>query len=414
MNITRISTAGSVDDGKSTLIGRLLYDTKSLPKDIIEKTKNISSIEGSDIDFSLFTDGLVAEREQGITIDVAYIYFSTEQKKFIISDTPGHEQYTRNMITGSSLSDIAIVLLDARKGVVTQTKRHMFITHLMGIKTVIVAINKMDLIDYSEEKFNKIVSSFNSTFKNIKKSYTKTHFVPTSALSGINLTKTSNKIKWYNGNIIIDILNKHKREQVDKNKEFRMYVQYIIRPKKEQYHDFRGFTGIIQSGNIKVGDAITISPSGLSSVIKEIYHGNIKKTEVSLGSSVTICLEDEIDINRGCLITKKDEQPKPIKNFIADICWMDDYEMNINNRFILQCYSKNCLIKFSKINGVYNIDKLSLDKTEKKITLNTLANVEIKTSEPLFLESINKNRKNSQFILVDEQSNNTVAVGVVN
>ena len=412
MNIIRISTAGSVDDGKSTLIGRLLYDTKSITKDKIEHIRSISTTENG-IDFSLFTDGLIAEREQGITIDVAHIYFSTERNKYIISDTPGHEQYTRNMITGTSLSDTSIILLDARKGVIEQTKRHFFITQMFNIKNVIVCINKMDLVEYKQETFETITANFKQLFSSFMKEDLKIHFVPTSAVTGENITLGSKNMNWYKGEKMLDILDKMTPIRTETSSPFRMYVQYVLRPKSKEYHDFRGFSGLIQSGSLAVGDEISVLPSKKTSTISEIIKGFEKKTSALAGEAVTICFKDEIDIARGDILVEKKSTPLEKKEHHVIICWMDEEPFNSTKRYILQIVSKKTLVKIHLVESVYSIKILEFEENNKNIIMNTIAKVRLKSADALYFDAFKDVRFNARFILIDEQSNNTVAMGKI-
>ena len=324
MEVLKIATAGSVDDGKSTLIGRILYDTKSLTTDKLEAIEKTSKQKGYDyLDFSLATDGLVAEREQGITIDVAHIYFSTAKKSYIIADTPGHVEYTRNMVTGASTSQASVILIDARKGVIEQTNRHFFINNLLRIKDIVVAINKMDLVDYSEDIYNKIKADFESLMSKRDYQDQKITFIPVSALKGDNVVNRSDKMPWFTGQSLLEHL-----EALDKKDIFnvgtpRFPVQYVIRPKTEEYHDFRGYAGKVYGGELSVGDDIVVLPSQTKSKIKDIYFYNEKYQTASRRSSVTITLENDINVSRGDMIVKDGDLPTIDKQFTANICWMD-------------------------------------------------------------------------------------------
>ena len=323
MEVLKIATAGSVDDGKSTLIGRLLYDTKSLTDDKLEAIERSSKQKGYDyLDFSLATDGLVAEREQGITIDVAHIYFSTKTKSYIIADTPGHVEYTRNMVTGASTSQAAIILIDARHGVIEQTYRHFFINNLLRIKDVIVAVNKMDLVDFSEERYNEIKNDFQKLVDKSDYEDQNITFIPVSALKGDNVVEKSNSMDWFKGQTLLEHLEKLDTKDIYNRGRVRFPVQYVIRPKTEEYHDFRGYAGKVYGGEIKVGDEVIVLPSETKSRVKEIYFYDKKFETAARRSSCTITLENNVNVSRGDMIVKVDELPKVQKQFTATISWM--------------------------------------------------------------------------------------------
>jgi sulfate adenylyltransferase subunit 1 len=337
MEVLKIATAGSVDDGKSTLIGRILYDTKSLTMDKIEAIENTSKQRGYDyLDFSLATDGLVAEREQGITIDVAHIYFSTKKKSYIIADTPGHIEYTRNMVTGASTSQAAIILIDARKGIVQQTNCHFFINNLLRIKDVVVAINKMDLVEYSEEIYTKIKTDFLKLMNKRDYQDQKITFVPVSALKGDNVVSKSTHMPWYDGETLLEHLEQLENKDIYNVGTPRFPVQCVIRPKTEEFHDFRGYAGKVYGGELSVGDNIVILPSNSKSKIKEIYFYNEKYQTASRRSSVTLTLEDDVKVSRGDLIVKENDLPIIDQQFSANICWMDSSKFLSGNKYIIQ------------------------------------------------------------------------------
>ena len=414
MEVLKIATAGSVDDGKSTLIGRLLYDTKSLTDDKLEAISKSSKKKGYDyLDFSLATDGLVAEREQGITIDVAHIYFSTLNKSYIIADTPGHVEYTRNMVTGASTSQVAIILIDARKGVIEQTYRHFFINNLLRVKEVIVAVNKMDLVGYDQAVFEDIKASFkklnaNSTFEEQNVTY-----IPVSALKGDNVAEKTEAMPWYQGDTILGYLEE--LETTKKESDFtRFPVQTVIRPKTEEFHDFRGFAGKIYGGDLQVGDAVTVFPSLTKTKIKAIYFYNKPFDKAGSGSSVTITLEDEVNITRGDMLVKTNEEPKVDKSLHATVCWMDNKQLAPGTKYIVQHNSNRVLSKISVIKNIISTDFSGSKDAANKLALNEIGEVEIKLSKPIFYDSYIDNKSNGSFILIDEQTNATAGVGFIN
>ena len=414
MEVLKIATAGSVDDGKSTLIGRILYDTKSLTTDKLEAIEKTSKQRGYDyLDFSLATDGLVAEREQGITIDVAHIYFSTKKKSYIIADTPGHVEYTRNMVTGASTSQASIILIDARKGVIEQTNRHFFINNLLRVKDVVVAINKMDLVDYSEETYNKIKADFSELMSKRDYQDQKITFIPVSALKGDNVVNKSDKMPWYTGDALLQHL-----EDLNKNDIFnvgtpRFPVQYVIRPKTEDFHDFRGYAGKVYGGNLSVGDDIVVLPSQTKSKIKDIFFYNEKYETASRRSSVTITLENDINVSRGDMIVKENDLPTIDKQFTANICWMDATQLTNGGKYIVQHGVNKVLAKVGKINHKINPDYSGIDTEATALGVNDIASVTFKLNKPIFYDQFKNHRTNGSFILIDPQSNNTVGAGFI-
>ncbi|MBD0778571.1 50S ribosome-binding GTPase [Maribacter sp. ANRC-HE7] len=415
MEVLKIATAGSVDDGKSTLIGRILYDTKSLTTDKLEAIEKTSKQKGYDyLDFSLATDGLVAEREQGITIDVAHIYFSTPKKSYIIADTPGHVEYTRNMVTGASTSQAAIILIDARKGVIEQTNRHFFINNLLRIKNVIVAINKMDLVDYSEEIYNAIKKDFESLMG--KRDYQEQNitFIPVSALKGDNVVHKTDKLPWYKGQTLLDHLEQLDRKDVFNAGTPRFPVQFVIRPKTDEFHDFRGFAGKVYGGELSVGDEVVALPSQTKSRIKEIYFHDKKYQTASRRSSVTITLEDEINVSRGDMLVKVGDMPKIDKQFTATISWMDSKNMNAGGKYIIQHGVNKVLAKVDNIHHKINPDYSGIDEGVDSLKINDIAKVSFKLNKPIFFDAFKDHRTNGSFILIDTQSNNTVGAGFIN
>jgi sulfate adenylyltransferase subunit 1 len=415
MEVLKIATAGSVDDGKSTLIGRILYDTKSLTTDKLEAIEKTSKQKGYDyLDFSLATDGLVAEREQGITIDVAHIYFSTPNKSYIIADTPGHVEYTRNMVTGASTSQAAIILIDARKGVIEQTNRHFFINNLLRIKDVIVAINKMDLVDYSEATYNAIKADFESLMGKRDYKGQNITFIPVSALKGDNVVHKSNNTPWYKGEALLEHLEHLDRKDIFNTGTPRFPVQYVIRPKTEEFHDFRGFAGKVYGGELSVGDEVLALPSKTKSKIKEIYFYDKKYQTASRRSSVTITLEDEINVSRGDMLVKVGDLPSIDKQFTATISWMDAKTMNTGNKYVLQHGVNKVLAKVDNIHHRINPDYSGIEEDIDTLKINDIAQVSFKLNKPIYFDSFKNHRTNGSFILIDTQSNNTVGAGFIN
>ncbi|WP_044402780.1 sulfate adenylyltransferase subunit 1 [Lacinutrix sp. Hel_I_90] len=414
MEVLKIATAGSVDDGKSTLIGRLLYDTKSLTTDKLEAIEKKSKQLGYDyLDFSLATDGLVAEREQGITIDVAHIYFSTANKSYIIADTPGHVEYTRNMVTGASTSQAAIILIDARKGVIEQTNRHFFINNLLRIKTVIVAINKMDLVAFSEERYNTIKSDFETLMGKRDYQDQKISFVPVSALKGDNVVNKSEKMPWYTGKTLLENLESIAVQDIYNVGAPRFPVQYVIRPKTEDFHDFRGYAGKVYGGELSVGDEVVVLPSQTKSKIKAIYFHDENVETASRRSSVLITLEDDVNISRGDMIVKANDLPTIDKQFTAIISWMDDQKLTASSRYIVQHGVNKVLAKVACIHNKINPDYSGTEDTVDALGMNDIATVSFKLNKPIFYDAFKNHRTNGSFILIDSQSNNTVGAGFI-
>ncbi|MFI8377355.1 sulfate adenylyltransferase subunit 1 [Leeuwenhoekiella sp. NPDC079379] len=413
MEVLKIATAGSVDDGKSTLIGRLLYDTKSLTDDKLEAIERNSKKKGYDyLDFSLATDGLVAEREQGITIDVAHIYFSTKKKSYIIADTPGHVEYTRNMVTGASQAQASIILIDARKGVIEQTYRHFFINNLLRVKHVIVAVNKMDLVDYDQQVFENIKADFEKL--NAQSSYDDQQitFIPISALKGDNVAKKTNVMSWYDGVSVLDYLEELQPEQ-DELTAARFPVQTVIRPKKDEFHDYRGYAGKIYGSSLKVGDAVTVLPSLTSSKIKTIEFFNEQYDEAIAGSSVSITLEDDINVTRGDVLVKSDEVPQSSKTLKAAVCWMDGKALVPGAKYEIQHNSNRILAKIDSIESIIATDYSGEDTSKNQLTLNEIGKVNFKLSKNLFFDNYADNKAGGSFILIDTQSNTTAGVGFI-
>ena len=408
-DLLRLLTAGSVDDGKSTLIGRLLFDSKKLYEDQLSDLKRDSKRvghAGGEIDYALLLDGLKAEREQGITIDVAYRYFSTAKRKFIIADTPGHEQYTRNMVTGASTANLAIILIDAEKGVITQTKRHTFLVSLLGIKHVVVAINKMDLVEYKQEVFEKIRSDYRNFVAQLD--ITDVQFIPLSALNGDNVVEPSDKMPWYHGNSMLEFLeNVHISS--DRNfTDLRFPVQYVLRPDNE----FRGFSASVASGIISKGDEILVLPSLKTSKVKSIltYDGELEYAFPP--KSVTVTLEDEIDISRGDMLVHPDNQPRFERQFEAMLVWMDETQMDLTTQFYIKHTTNSAKARIDQIK--YKIDVNTLEKSNiENFKLNEIGRVIITTTKPLFFDPYKKNRQTGSFVLIDPVTHNTCAVGMI-
>ena len=404
MNTLRFITAGNVDDGKSTLIGRLLYDSDSIHTDQLGVLQKQTKQEGVDIDLSLITDGLRAEREQGITIDVAYKYFSTKKRKFIIADAPGHEQYTRNMITGASNSDLIIILIDARKGITEQTKRHASIGSLMGIQKAILAINKIDLVNYSETVFNQIKSDFEIIKEQLN--YNEIDYIPVSALAGDNVVVKSNETPWYDGKSLLETLEEDQIKSTE-NLVSRFQVQWVIRPKDEVYHDYRGYAGLVLSGVYQIGDKVSILPANIQTTIVNIEKNNNVVEKASAGENVVLHFENNIDISRGDTIVKVDEIPIESNQINTWISWLDDTSLQIGKTYILQHRFKNVRVKIQSINQKWNVNDWEFVSADE-VKLNDIAQITIKTNQPLFYDSFTDNPKSGNAILIDETSFNTV------
>ncbi len=408
-DLLRLLTAGSVDDGKSTLIGRLMFDSKMLYEDQLAALKRDSKREGhagEDIDYALLLDGLKAEREQGITIDVAYRYFSTNKRKFIIADTPGHEQYTRNMITGGSTANLAILLADARKGVITQTKRHTYLVSLLGIKHVVLAVNKMDLVDFKQEVFDQICNDYKAFATQLD--IPDITFIPVSALKGDNVVELSERTPWYHGQSLLEFLETVHISSDRNFEDFRFPVQYVIRPDLQ----YRGFAGKMASGIAHKGDEIMVLPSGKTSKIKEIttYDGNLD--EAFPPQAISIVLEDEIDVSRGNMLVHPDNQPKVNRHFEAMLVWMDETPMDPYTNFYIKHNTHSTKARIDKIQ--YRVDVNTLEKSDAELfKLNEIGRIVMTTTEPLYFDAYKKNRQTGAFILIDPVTHNTVAVGMI-
>ncbi|TVZ57268.1 sulfate adenylyltransferase subunit 1 [Lutibacter sp. Hel_I_33_5] len=414
MNVLKIATAGSVDDGKSTLIGRILYDTKSLTDDKLEAIEEKSRQRGFDyLDFSLATDGLVAEREQGITIDVAHIYFSTPKTSFIIADTPGHVEYTRNMVTGASNSQASIVLVDARNGVVEQTYRHFFINNLLRVKNVIVAVNKMDLVDFSQEKFNQIKGEIEYLSSKSEYQNQQITFIPISALQGDNVVDKSDKMDWYQGETLLNYLEGLEPEDVQEQSQTRFPVQNVIRPKTEDYHDYRGYAGKIYGGDLTVGDEVTVLPSATKSKIKSIQFFDKEYLKAKRGSSVSITLEDDVNVSRGDMLVKSGEEPTVTKQLDATICWMDKDPLQASSKYYIKHGVNDAQAKIMNLSSIIHTDFSGKTEDVSQLTLNQIGEVSLKLSKQLFVDSYENNKANGAFILINPKTNTTAGVGFI-
>lgn len=413
MDVLRLATAGSVDDGKSTLIGRLLYDTKSITKDKLEAVEASSQRKGLDfVDLSLLTDGLIAEREQGITIDVAHIYFSTEKRKYIIADTPGHVEYTRNMITGASHAEASIVLVDARNGVSEQTRRHLFISSLLEIDTVIVAVNKMDLVDFDPVVFEGIKSNVEKLAEKIGFKGELT-FIPLAAKYGDNVVTLSEKMPWFTGKPLLEYLETMPVHKRDDSLPARFHVQFVIRPHSNEYHDFRGYAGKLVSGVLSVGQRVVVLPSLKESNIKSIFIGDQKVEKAHAGDSLNIELEDDVDVSRGNTLVPVDAPYQQLSQFSAKLTWMDEQPLTAGKTFLLQHGVNRIKAKLNSFAHVIDMNTIEEKADVREFKLNDIGEVNIKTARPIFADRYADNPKNGAFILIDEFSNNTVAVGFI-
>ena len=414
MNVLKIATAGSVDDGKSTLIGRLLYDTKSLTDDKLAAIEEKSKQRGFDyLDFSLATDGLVAEREQGITIDVAHIYFSTRKKSFIIADTPGHIEYTRNMVTGASTAQASIVLVDARKGVVEQTYRHFFINNLLRIKDVVIAINKMDLVEFSEEKYNSIKREIEYLASKSEYKNQQLTFIPMSALQGDNVVSTSENMSWYAGETLLQHLEKLDTEATEEVTQVRFPVQTVIRPKTDEYHDFRGYAGKIYGGDLEIGDEIVVLPSQTKSTIKSIHFFDKEFEKAKSGSAVTITLADNVNVSRGDMLVKVTEEPTITKQLDATICWMDKEPLQVSQKYYIKHGINDAQAKITQLSSILKTDFSGKIENPSELALNQIGVIQLKLSKYLLVDSYHQNKSNGAFILINPKTNNTVGVGFI-
>jgi len=411
--LLRFTTAGSVDDGKSTLIGRLLYDSKSIYQDQYEAIERVSEKRGEEgVNLALLTDGLKSEREQGITIDVAYRYFSTPKRKFIIADTPGHIQYTRNMVTGASTANVALVLIDARNGVVEQTKRHAIISSLLQIPHLVVCINKMDLVDYSEERYSEIQDQFEQFAA--KLDVKDVSFIPISALKGDNVVNRSEHMSWYEGSTLMYYLENVHIASDHNFIDVRFPVQTVIRPYSDEYHDYRGYAGRVAGGSIKVGDTVVALPSGFSSKVKQIVGPVGDQERAFPPQSVTVLLEDDIDVSRGDMLVRDNNRPNTSQDIDLMLCWFDNVSpLKLKGKYSIKHTTADarCIIK--EIMYKLDIETLSRDQEDQSIRMNDIARVKIRTTKLLFTDPYRKNRITGSVILIDEATNSTVAAGMV-
>ena len=414
MDLLRFSTAGSVDDGKSTLIGRLFHDTKAIFEDQLEAIEKTSKQRGDEnLNLALLTDGLRAEREQGITIDVAYRYFSTPRRKFIIADTPGHIQYTRNMVTGASTANLALILVDARHGVVEQTRRHAFIADLLGIKHVAVCINKMDLVGYEEEAYGKVLQQF-MEFSSRLENLTELTFIPISALKGDNVVDRSENMDWYKGPPLLYHLENVYVGSDANHIDARFPVQWVIRPHSDKHHDFRGFAGRVAGGVFKTGDDVVVLPSGFSTKIKKILLADQELQEAFYPQSVTILLEDEIDVSRGDMLVKPNNQPTSSQDLEAQICWFSSSKkLKKGVKCLFRQTTKEVQAIVSEVRYKIDVNTLRKNEEELEFGMNDIGRICLRVSSPIFYDSYRRNRNTGSFILVDPFSNETLAAGMM-
>ncbi len=410
--LLRFTTAGSVDDGKSTLIGRLLYDSKSIFEDQLEAVKTSSEKKGFDyVDLSLFTDGLKSEREQGITIDVAYRYFSTPRRKFIIADTPGHTQYTRNMVTGASTANLAIILVDARKGLLEQTFRHSFIASLLRIPHIVVCINKMDLVDYNEEVFNKIVADYEAFVS--KLDVKDVHFIPISALMGDNIVDRSKKMPWYQGTTLLYLLETIHIASDNNHIDCRFPVQMVIRPHTLEHQDFRGYAGRIEGGVFKPGDEIKVLPSGFTSCIKSIEFSGEQLETAFAPMSVIMTLEDEIDISRGDMIVRPNNQPNNNQNIDVMVCWMNQRPLQSRTKLLIKHTTRECMAVVNEIHYKVNVNTLHRETGFDEVGMNDIARISLRTAQPLLYDAYMRNRTTGAVIFIDPGTFETLGAGMI-
>lgn len=413
MRQLRFATIGSVDDGKSTLIGRLLYDSKSIFEDQLEHVEAVSKRRGDEyVDLSLLTDGLRAEREQGITIDVAHRYFATPARSFVIMDCPGHVQYTRNMVTGASTADLAIILIDARHGVVEQTRRHSILTSLLGVPHLVVCVNKMDLVDYSEERFKEIREDFENFAARLN--LHDVTFLPISALKGDNVVDRTPDLSWFEGPTLLHHLENVYTASDDNRIDVRFPVQYVIRPRTTEHHDYRGYAGTVAGGVLRVGDEIVVLPSGLSSTITGIDSADGPITEAVPGAAVTILLADDLSVTRGDMICRPHNRPRVVQDHEAMLCWLDsNAQLQTNKLYTLKHTTRSTRAKVSEVRYVLDISELHRKEPTGPLAMNDIARVVIHTAEPLLRDDYEHNRVTGSFILVDESTGATAAAGML-
>ncbi|HUY02007.1 MAG TPA: GTP-binding protein [Rhodocyclaceae bacterium] len=413
--LLRFLTCGSVDDGKSTLIGRLLYDSKAILADTLGAIARSSQRRGlSAVDLSLLTDGLQAEREQGITIDVAYRYFTSGRRKYIVADAPGHEQYTRNMVTAASTADLAIILVDARRGVLGQTRRHATIAHLMGISQVVVAINKMDLVGHSEQRFDEIVADYLAFARHsgVNDAGCTPRFIPISALNGDMIVEHGANLHWYHGPTLIEALESAPAARVEADPRLRFPVQYVCRPQTPEHRDFRGYMGRIESGGISLGDTVTVLPAGQAARVTDIQVFGRSRSRASAGQSVSLLLDKHIDISRGDMIVKSEGAPKVAKELEAMVCWLGERPLDPRRNYLLRHTTRESRASVTAISHRLDINTLAREPAAQLLT-NDIARVKFKLSQALCVDAYTENRATGAFVVIDESSNHTVGAGMI-
>jgi sulfate adenylyltransferase subunit 1 len=410
-SLLRFLTCGSVDDGKSTLIGRLLVDTKSILADALHAVERTSKRRGHDaIDLSLFTDGLQAEREQGITIDVAYRYFSTGARKYIIADAPGHEQYTRNMVTAASTANLAVILVDARRGVLTQTRRHAYLAHLVGIPHLVVAVNKMDLVSWSQSRFEEIRAATLSFAERL--GIEDIRFLPISALTGDGVVERGTNLRWWDGPTLLEILETAPTAHSEHAEPFRFPVQWVCRPNLPEHHDFRGYMGQVESGEIAVGDEVQVLPSGRVTRVREIRLGDVSLERAVSEQSVTLLLEHDVDVSRGDMIVRAGEAPPALKRVEATLCWLSETPLSSARRYVVRHTTRETKAQVAEI--AHRVDLESLERRPAAgLAMNDIGRVSLKLAQPIFADPYSDNRSTGAFIVVDEATNDTVGAGMI-
>ncbi len=412
MELLRFTTAGSVDDGKSTLIGRLLYDSKSIFEDQLQAVEEASARHGTEgVNLALLTDGLRAEREQGITIDVAYRYFATPKRKFIIADTPGHIEYTRNMVTGASTADAAIILVDARNGILEQTKRHSYIAALLKIDHVIVAVNKMDLVDYSQEVYDVIRRNYADIAE--KLGLQSVYFIPMSAKEGDNVVNASSNMSWYKGATLLSVLETLPLKSGVEAQPVRLPVQYVIRPHKKEYHDYRAYAGRLSSGTLSVGDKVTILPSGTSSVVTRIDEGTSQISSARAPQSIAVSLADDVDVSRGCTIVRSGQEPRQSNAVRAIVCWLNHKPLQLNGKYVVRHLADELVGVVKDVEYKVNINTLQHEAEDKALKMNDIACIDLKLSKSISYDLYAENRTTGSLVLIDQQTNETVGAAMI-
>jgi len=412
--LLRFLTCGSVDDGKSTLIGRLLYDSKAILADTLSAIERSSQRRGmEEVDLSLLTDGLQAEREQGITIDVAYRYFSSGRRKYIVADAPGHEQYTRNMVTGASTANLAIILIDARHGVQTQTRRHAYIAHLLGIPHIVVAVNKMDLVDYSQSRFAAIEADYLAFVDSLGMGSAEVpQFIPMSALLGDMVVERGDHLGWYHGLTLFETLESAPTAHSETDERLRFPVQYVCRPQSQEFHDFRGYMGRVESGQVAIGDAVTVLPSGQETRVRDILVATNSQPLAIAEQSVTLLLEDDVDISRGDMIVRSGEAPRLARDFAAMLCWLGDAPLDPRRKYLLRHTTRETRALIAAIDHRVDLNTLAHGPAEN-LACNDIARVSLRLAQPLCVDAYADNRSTGAFIVIDEASNNSVGAGMI-